>query len=335
MFLCFIDIKSAFDLVSYGKLFCVLCDRGTPKYLILLLLNWYSLQKLFIKWDGAFSNEFGMKNGIRQGSCLSPQFFSVYSDELNSCLASARIGCHISGRNMNHLSYADDMVLITADAKSMNLLLGMCEEFAGRNYVTFSTTKTEAMVVKPRGSKLRTPPDIWLCGVKIKYVNSFKYLGHIVADDMTDDLDICREIRNLYVRGNTIARKFSPLSMEVKASLFKSYCYPLYTSALWSNYRQGTINRMRVCYNDVVRMLAKVPRWHSASEIFVNNNLRSFWENIRAGSYSLMNRVINCDNLIVQTLFHSDAYTFSPTRIRWYRNLFSSNVADVLYPFLQ
>ena len=52
VFLCFMDMKSAFDLISYNKLFCFLCERGAPKYLGLLLQNWYMCQKLFII-DGA------------------------------------------------------------------------------------------------------------------------------------------------------------------------------------------------------------------------------------------------------------------------------------------
>ena len=40
-FLCFLDIKSCFDLISYKMLLCILCNRGAPKYVITLLINWY------------------------------------------------------------------------------------------------------------------------------------------------------------------------------------------------------------------------------------------------------------------------------------------------------
>ena len=70
-FLCFLDIKSCFDLISYNKLFCILSSRGVPKYIILLLLNWYTGQNLMVRWGNALSEKFNMSNGIRQGSCLS------------------------------------------------------------------------------------------------------------------------------------------------------------------------------------------------------------------------------------------------------------------------
>ena len=39
VFLCFLDIKSAYDKVSYQRLFGILGERGVPKYLICMLLN--------------------------------------------------------------------------------------------------------------------------------------------------------------------------------------------------------------------------------------------------------------------------------------------------------
>ena len=146
IFLCFLDIKSCFDLISYNKLFCILVNRGVPKYLIRLLINWYALQLLYVRWERALSEGFGMKNGIRQGSCLSPQLFSAYVDRLNVLLKESNIGCHVGGTCMNNLSYADDQVLITPDAKSMNHLLKICQDFASEHYITYSATKTEAML---------------------------------------------------------------------------------------------------------------------------------------------------------------------------------------------
>ena len=158
----------------------------------------------------------------------------------------------------------------------MNILLRICENFANDHYITYSTTKTEAMVIKPRGMVF-TSPDIFLGGVAIRYVDQFKYLGHIISNDLTDDADIEREIRNMYIRGNTIVRRFKFLGPEIKCSLFKSYCYCMYTSSLWSNYRQSTLNKLKVCYNDIMRKLMGVPRWHSARTLFVRNNTRSFF----------------------------------------------------------
>ena len=46
VFVCFIDIKSAFDRISYWKLFSKLLNRGVPLYLVEFLEYWYSEQLL-------------------------------------------------------------------------------------------------------------------------------------------------------------------------------------------------------------------------------------------------------------------------------------------------
>ena len=325
IFLCFLDIKSCFDLISYNKLFLILCDRGVPKFLLLILLNWYTHQTLYVRWGGALSEGFGMRNGIRQGSCLSPRLFSAYVDRLNIMLRDSQIGCHVAGTCMNNLSYADDMVLITPDAKSMNQLLQICQNFALDHFITYSVTKTEAMLIKPRGMRDFVPPKIFIGPSEVQYVESFKYLGHIIYKEFTDDSDIEREIRNVYIRGNTIVRKFHFLSLEVKCALFKSYCYPLYTCSLWSKYRVSSINKLKVAYNNILRKLVGVPPWHSARTIFVNLNMRSFFETIRATSYSLVQRVLECQNSIVQALLHSDGFVNSAIRRTWCQNLLTTN----------
>lgn len=92
------------------------------------------------------------------GKGLSPHLFNAYVDKLNMRLSDARVGCHVAGICVNNLSYVDDQVLITPDAKSMNALLAICQDFAQENYVTYSITKTEAMLILPNEVKLQNPP---------------------------------------------------------------------------------------------------------------------------------------------------------------------------------
>ena len=135
VFLCFIDAKSAFDRVSYKKLFTLLCCRGCPKYVILLLFNWYSLTKIHVKWGNCKSSAFKMNNGIKQGSCISPYLFCLYVDELNIELKRSNIGCHVADVCTNNFSFADDLVVLGPDAKSLNQLLEICGRVAEKYYI--------------------------------------------------------------------------------------------------------------------------------------------------------------------------------------------------------
>ena len=46
----------------------------------------------------------------------------------------------------------------------------------------------------------------------LQYAKEFKYLGHIITEDLTDDADIQREIRNLSTRTSILLRRFQMLS---------------------------------------------------------------------------------------------------------------------------
>ena len=50
-------------------------------------------------------------------------------------------------------------------------------------------------------------------------VATYKYLGNYILDDLSDDDDINRQHRTLYVQGNIILRKFSMCSLDVKLTV--------------------------------------------------------------------------------------------------------------------
>jgi len=50
-----------------------------------------------------------------------------------------------------------------------------------------------------------------------------------MTQDQKDDDEIEREIRNMFIRTNIVARKFGKCSRDVKVLLFKSRCSCLYT----------------------------------------------------------------------------------------------------------
>lgn len=109
-----------------------------------------------------------------------------------------------------------------------------------------------------------------LCNNNLPVCSETKYLGHYISDDLTDDKDIHRQRCKLYAQANILMRKFHKCSSDVKVSLFKAFCTPLYTAHLWSNYKASSMHKLSVAYNDAIRLLMRVPRWHSASQLCVN-----------------------------------------------------------------
>ena len=77
-----LDCTKAFDKCRFDVLFRKLIDRGLPGVVIRTLIYVYEEQYAWVRWGNSRSAQFGITNGTRQGSVLSPALFAVYMDEL-------------------------------------------------------------------------------------------------------------------------------------------------------------------------------------------------------------------------------------------------------------
>ncbi|XP_062532878.1 uncharacterized protein LOC134201651 [Bombyx mori] len=114
-------------------------------------------------------------------------------------LSSAGVGCMIDGVSFNNISYADDMVLLSPSMSALRKLLKICENYAESHGLRYNAKKSELLVFKAQNKTYENVPPIWLAGATLTQVKRFKYLGHWVTEDGTDDCDIDRERRALIV----------------------------------------------------------------------------------------------------------------------------------------
>ena len=96
-----------------------LTRRGVPGYIVKLLSYWYAKQTMRVRWGDCISSPFRVSNGVRQGGILSPYLFNVYMDDLSRLLNCCNTGCMSGDTIINHLMYADDLVLISPSATGM------------------------------------------------------------------------------------------------------------------------------------------------------------------------------------------------------------------------
>ena len=146
------------------------------------------------------------------------------------------------------------------------------------------------MCFKNNAIKIKQP-SFYLAHLKIPIVENCKYLG-ITISTKNSDLDLKRQMRKIYANANLLLRKFSCCSVSVKYYLFKTYCSTLYCAPMWFDCTKTALKKLKVAYNNSLRRFMRLPWRNSASEMFVNLNIRSFDEMLRIFTLDLCRELL-------------------------------------------
>ena len=260
------DVRKAFDRVNHWTLFAKLIDTQAPLFIVRVLLFWYQMQNVCIKWGISYSHYFTICNGVRQDGILSPRLFALYVYQLTDRSLSCNAGCHINDVCINYVMYADDICLSAPSASAMQSLLDVCYDHGSDNDILFNPIKSVYTILKPKSYKLYLPP-VFIGSDALKYVAESKYLGFSFCDSKQND-DILRQMRTVYAKSNTLLRTFSHCSTDVKVTLLQSYCTALYCPFLWSDYKKSTFRKIRVAFNNAYRKIFGLPKRSSASAMY-------------------------------------------------------------------
>ena len=120
----------AFDYVDHNKLWEILQEMGVPDHPICLLRNLYAGQEATVRTGHGTTEWFQIGKGVRQGCIFSPCLFNLYAEYIMRNAMLEEAGIKIAGRNINHLTYADDTKLMAESEEELKNLLMRVKELA-------------------------------------------------------------------------------------------------------------------------------------------------------------------------------------------------------------
>ena len=176
VYACFMDMSKAFDTTSHDILFKKLINCGVPDYIVSILREWYVHQQVVVDWKGVLSQPFFTTCGVRQGGILSALLFNVYMDNLSKELSRHDIGCSLGKNIINHVIYADDIVVFSPSIKGLQILTDVCSNYMTNNFLKLNVKKTKCMKFEKKKLQPMCNQDIYIDGKKIEFAEKIKYL---------------------------------------------------------------------------------------------------------------------------------------------------------------
>lgn len=192
----FVDMSKAFDTVDHFILGKKLLEENIPIDLIYMLMHYLRNQSANVVWNDASSKYYNLEFGVRQGGILSPFLFNFYINSIVKDVSSMDEGCSLGIFKLNILAYADDLVLIAKNVNDMNALYSKLKSALQQHKLILNRSKSKCLFF---GSALRNSPEsVDLDGDCLEVVDNYKYLGHLINGNLSDEEDVADKLRKFY-----------------------------------------------------------------------------------------------------------------------------------------
>jgi len=257
LYMLFIDLTKAFDLVSRKGLFELLKKIGCPPKLSSMVVSFHTDMKGTVLFDGSCSDSFSIKSGVKQGCVLAPTLFGIFfSILLSHAFDASTDGVYLHTRSdgklfnlarlrsktkvrtvlLREMLFADDAALA---AHTVAALQRLSDCFGTACKLFGLTVSLEKTCVCAQG--VSTPPAITMDNVLLKNVDSFTYLGSTVTNTLSLDAELDKRIG----KANTTMARLTQrvwenrdLSLHTKVQVYRACVLSvlLYGSEAWNTY---------------------------------------------------------------------------------------------------
>ena len=211
----FVDYKKAFDSIEISDVLETLQEQGIEPVYINIFKHIYKQAKSFIRLYKD-SKPFHLGRRVRQGETSSPKLFRPVSRNFSKKLRWENRGIRIDGEFINHLRFADDIIIFASSSEELqrmlrelnqaSLLVGFSMNLIKTKIMTNNHTEVDNSMITIDNNKI----ELDHCGKEISNRNWSRHLknirGHQGVKEFNFDRDLFRK-DNASVVGNFILQK--------------------------------------------------------------------------------------------------------------------------------
>mgnify|MGYP002804269459 CR=1 FL=1 len=168
LYVCFVDLKSAFDTVPRAKLWEKMACWGIPTRLLSAIIDLHTSTWVQVKVGNGknITRKISTYVGLKQGCVLAPCLFNIYMADLSNELG--QIICDapkLAKLSIPSLQYADDIVLMSRTQ--------ICLQRSVQGLANYTTT--HGLVLNRKKTKV-------MCFTKAKQKRNHRYTWHIEGE---------------------------------------------------------------------------------------------------------------------------------------------------------
>ena len=272
-----LDLQKAFDTVDHE----ILCNK--LEAMGINFTKWFKSylggrQQIVIA-NETRSDPGTVSCGVPQGSILGPLLFLCYVNDMP-----ISVKCKL-------LLYADDSALIVSGSDPQEIAdmlskeLESCRKWLMDNKLSLHLGKTESILFGSKRKFKNVESFEVRCGEEIiKHVNSVKYLGVQIDDDLSGTSIVKETIKKANTRLKFLYRHKNMLNFECRKTLCSALiqCHFDYSCSSWyPGINKGLKDKLQVTQNKVIRFILNLDnRAHIGNE-----------ELIKAGFLNVTDRV--------------------------------------------
>ena len=226
--LAFIDFHKAFDSIETRYILDSMDNARIDCRYTEVIKNIYKNATMHVKInDNLKTNQINIKRGVRQGDTISPKLFTLVLEDVFKKLQWQTKGIKIDGSFLNHLRFADDIVLISSDIHELAEMTKELNQASKQVGLKMNIQKTKIM------SEVNI--DVTIDNQQIENVSQYVYLGHnITLGKENQRAEITRRIALAWAAFGklTYILKNPEVPINLKRKVYNSCILPVATYGL-------------------------------------------------------------------------------------------------------
>ncbi|KAI8440941.1 hypothetical protein MSG28_009238 [Choristoneura fumiferana] len=172
----FVDYEKAFDSVEHWSVWNSLKRCQIDQRYIEVLKSLNNSATMKIRLNDSTTNPIPILKGVQQGDVISPKLFTNVSEDIFKTVHCDSLGINIEGEYLNHLRFADDIMIIADNRHHLEQMLQYLHNSSIQVGLQMNMEKTKIMAT----ADLTANPFL-IGNTPLEQVNEYVYLGQVMT----------------------------------------------------------------------------------------------------------------------------------------------------------